>query len=180
MHPIIDQKIQASIGRLTIQQIADHTGLGKSMLRRYLKRQGIKQCPKLIQAMRKRASAKGGMIFAERSRLPRNERLMKYRQRNANQPRNYHAIRRANNKRRCVERMGGKCGCGYDKSLAALHVLRPEGRVLGSIGLSNWEKVKRESEVYELVCSNCLAEKRSLAISEGSIESEKNNLLYHQ
>jgi hypothetical protein len=173
MYQILEPKILSLLGRLTIQQIADRVGVSRSGLRRYMKRQGLRQDPKFVHSMRRRASAIGGKAFGDLSRLPRSERLAKYRRRNANLPKSYQSKRRALNKKRCVERMGGKCRCGYGKCRSALHILHPDGRVLSPKGHSDWEKFVREMDVYELVCSNCLAEKRSCAVIEGSIEPVK-------
>ena len=174
MHPVVATRILSFLGKQTIDQIAVSVGLSSAGLRRYMKRTGLRQDPNFVRAMRLRASAKGGMVFGERSRLPRNERLTKYSRRNAARPRSYHSELRAKNKRWCVERMGGRCRCGYDR-LGALHILRPDGRVFHSGSRCGWEKIRRELSVCEVVCSNCLAEKRSRVVSEGAIESEKQN-----
>ena len=176
MHPVVEARILSFLGKQTINQIAVSVGLSSAGLRRYMKRTGLRQDPNFVRAMRLRASAIGGRVFGERSCLPRNERLMKYSRRNSARPKSYHSEMRAKNKKWCIDRMGGKCRCGYDR-VAALHILRPDGRVFHSGSRIGWEKVKRELVVCELVCSNCLAEKRSRVVSEGSIESEKTNLL---
>lgn len=68
---------------------------------------------------------------------------------------------RRKTKRLAIEHMGGKCNrCGYDKCDAALvfHHIDPSKKdfhlAQGGVCRS-WERVKKEIEKCELVCSNC-------------------------
>lgn len=68
--------------------------------------------------------------------------------------------RRIETKQRCLEYKGGKCQrCGYNKCLDALgfHHLDPKEKeftLAGQMSLT-WERLKRELDKCDLLCSNC-------------------------
>lgn len=68
--------------------------------------------------------------------------------------------KRTENKQRCLEYRGGKCQrCGYSKCLDALgfHHLDPnkkEFTLAGRMSLA-WERLKKELDKCDLLCSNC-------------------------
>jgi hypothetical protein len=67
-------------------------------------------------------------------------------------------IRRYRNKLAAIKLLGSKCNrCGYDKHIGALefHHLRDKDFNIGNFTNSAWNKIKKEIEKCELICSNC-------------------------
>ena len=62
-------------------------------------------------------------------------------------------------RRRAVEYLGGKCKCGYHKSMAAFdfHHRDPRKKELTLAGHweKSWETIKKELDKCDLLCSNC-------------------------
>jgi len=75
---------------------------------------------------------------------------------------NAEGVKRHRNKKKqwCIEYLGGKCArCGYDKCAAALefHHRNPEEKEFqfSQYQKASYERLARELEKCELLCSNC-------------------------
>ena len=70
--------------------------------------------------------------------------------------------RRRKLKRMAVEYMGGKCSCGYSKSVWALEFHHKNGEKDFGISRSgithSWEEIKKELDKCVMLCSNCHTE----------------------
>jgi len=70
----------------------------------------------------------------------------------------YAAKRRADLRARAVEYLGGACRiCGYNKSLAAFdfHHVDPQQKDFNISQVMSWERIVKELDKCELLCSNC-------------------------
>ena len=82
-------------------------------------------------------------------------------------------MQRRHRKARAVAYKGGSCACGYNRCLRALefHHREPDGKEfsIGGMMSMSWERVKRELDKCDLVCSNCHREEEDrLAQKKGN------------
>ena len=77
--------------------------------------------------------------------------------------------RRQERKTKAVKLFGGKCQrCGYNKCITALEFHHPKGsgkeKDMGHLWHCTWQKILKELDGCEMVCSNCHRELHTLDI----------------